>query len=67
MPYNIEKFRLVRHGTEGTTAHCRMCDFSLDSCKDKNVSSRAKLHAFKNKHTVDIYRESHSEYTCYVK
>jgi hypothetical protein len=65
--YDIKTFRSVRHGVVGTTAYCRHCDFSLDSCKDKNVVGRARVHAFKTKHTVDIYRESQTEYTCYHK
>lgn len=67
MSYNIEKFRLVKHGTSGITAYCRMCNFSLDDCKDKSVIKRAREHAFNNKHTVDIYRETHTEYTCHQK
>lgn len=67
MPYDIQKFRLVNCGTSGRTAYCRHCKFSLDDCKDKNVVQRAKKHAYDNKHTVDIYCEKHTQYTCYVK
>ena len=67
MAYDINKFRSIRHGVSGITAYCRNCNFSLDSCKDKNVAVKAKQHAISTLHTVDIYRENHTELTCFVK
>ena len=67
MAYDINKFRSIRHGVKDITAYCRQCKFSLDSCNDKNVASKAKYHATSTLHTVDVYRENHTELTCFVK
>ena len=67
MAYDITKFRSIRHGVKEITAYCRQCNFSLDSCKDKDVADKARDHSRKTLHTVDVYRENHTELTCFVK
>ena len=61
MPYDINKFRTVKHGLDEVSAHCRHCDFH-----SQNAESASK-HAKKTLHTVDVYRTHHVEYTSHVK
>lgn len=64
MPYDIKKFRTVKHGIDATDAHCRHCKFSEF---EGDVSAKARRHAKKTLHTVDVYRSHHVEYTSHVK
>jgi len=57
--------RTIRHGVSDVDCHCRACNFS-DSGKE-NVARKAKYHAQKTGHTIDIYREHWTEITFYKK
>lgn len=61
--YDNKYFRLVKHGVQDINAYCRHCNWS-----DHNLSAvnMARKHAKENLHTVDIYRENHTEYTSYI-
>lgn len=64
MSYDIDNFRAVRHGLDDESFHCRQCESS-----DAGVGSakKGRVHAKKTQHTVDVYREHWTEYTCYKK
>jgi len=62
MPYDIKKFRSIKHGLSETNAYCRHCKWSE---REGNVALKAKVHAKKNLHTVDVYRKHHTEYTSF--
>jgi len=64
MVYDIKKFRSVKHGQSDISAHCRMCSWS---CFESTTLSKARSHAKKYVHTVDVYREHHTEFTSYYK
>jgi len=64
MAYDIKHFRHVKHGQSDINAHCRHCNWYE---YDGDVASKARRHARKELHTVDVYRENHTEYTSYVK
>ena len=65
MPYDISKFRSIRHGVDGCDAYCRHCKESWYG--SENEIKKAIIHAKKTGHTVDVHREHWTEYTCYVK
>jgi hypothetical protein len=62
--YDLKAFRTVRHGESDKSAHCRMCK---ESRYDGDVQGWVRDHARKTLHTVDFYRENHTEYTCHIK
>ena len=64
MAYDIAAFRLVKHGIDGVTAHCRHCKWRTF---DGEVKAKARRHAKKELHTVDVYQTNWTEYTSYVK
>ena len=64
--YDIKTFRAVKHGTTESSAYCRKCDWNYDE-GDKVASIKGRQHAAKTMHTVDVYRETHTEFTSYVK
>ena len=64
MGYDVKKFRSVKHGMSDISAYCRHCGWS---CFDSKSAEKARHHARANLHTVDVYREHHTEYTCHVK
>lgn len=64
MSYDLKAFRTVRHGESDTNAYCRHCK---EGWHDGDVQGKARDHARKTLHTVDFYRENHTEYTCHVK
>lgn len=64
MPYDIQKFRTVKHGVKDETADCRHCEFSE---YDDGAAKKGYRHAKQTAHTVDVFREHHVEYTSYVK
>lgn len=56
--------RTVQHGRSDSNFHCRNCgenDFTGDCL------AKAKRHAVKTGHTVDVYYETHREVTYYDK
>ena len=57
--------RTIRHGLEEVSCFCRVCKYS-DFGKEE-VAKRARYHAKKTGHTVDIYRENWTEITFYKK
>lgn len=61
--YDINNFRFVKHGIIDIRARCRHCEWK--SYK-KNAAISGKRHAARTLHTVDIFRENHTEYTSYV-
>jgi len=61
--YDIAYLRTVKHGVEDENAYCRHCD---ESWHGKSITKKARSHATKTLHTVDIYRENHIEITSYV-
>lgn len=69
MAYDKKAFRTVKHKPEGATATCRNCKWETHHYETsiKNVSTRARYHAQKTLHTVDVYTENWKEYTSYVK
>ena len=54
--------RLIKHGVDSETVHCRICIFSGDG-----TMKIAKKHAQETGHTVDLYREHWIELTYYKK
>jgi len=62
--YDIKKFRSIKHGQSDINAHCRHCDWS---CYGSKTLGKARYHATNKLHTVDIYREHHTELTSYFK
>lgn len=64
MAYDIKKFRSVKHGLSDINAYCRHCNWSSHAFS--STVNQAKYHAKKNLHTVDVYRERHTEYTSFV-
>ena len=68
MSYDIKAFRTIRAKTEKESAYCRHCDWQTNDClESKGVKSRARYHAKINLHTVDVYSDMRTEYTCHVK
>lgn len=69
MAYDITKLRSISHGCEEMNAYCRQCDFSIHGGKKdlSLVAIKARNHAKSTLHTVDVYRENHTELTCFVK
>lgn len=68
--YDLGSFRLVKHGAEDINASCRQCKWEANCLNTKNlnnVSKKAAEHCRQTLHTVDVYRENHTEYTCYVR
>lgn len=57
--------RTIRHGLDDVDAHCRICTFSVYGKSE--VSKKAKVHAQKTGHTIDIYRTHWTELTYYKK
>ena len=57
--------RTIRHGLEEISIQCRVCGYSDTS--EKDISKKAREHAKKTGHTVDIYRENWTEITFYKK
>ena len=64
MSYDTKHFRTIRHGQSDMSAHCRQCS---DHKFDGDVRGWAKDHSLKTLHTVDVYLETTTEYTCYHK
>lgn len=64
MPYDLKYFRTIRHGEEEVNAYCRKCN---ESKHYGDVKGWAKDHSRKTTHTVDVYQENHTEYTCHFK
>lgn len=64
MSYDITAFRTTKHGLSDVNAYCRQCGWISN---DTNTREKARNHAKKTLHTVDVYRETWTEYTSYVK
>lgn len=56
--------RVIKHGIDDETCHCRICNFS--DC-GKNMLIKAKRHAQQTGHTIDVYCETWKEITYYKK
>lgn len=65
MSYDIKAYRTVKHGIESSSAYCRQCKWSMHD-NEGNVPQSARDHCKAHLHTVDIYRENHTEVTCHV-
>lgn len=66
--YDAGSFRSVRHGCSDANAYCRHCKWSTSECLDgKGVANRARYHAKTTLHTVDVYRENHTEFTSWKR
>ena len=63
------EMRVIYHKMDDASAYCRICSFSMDNIdgKDAYIITKAKEHARKTGHTVDIYREHWTEITYYNK
>lgn len=55
MAYDIKHFRHVKHGQSDINAHCRHCNWTE---YDGDVASKARRHAQKELHTVDVYQKT---------
>lgn len=56
------RMRIIQHGRSDETCYCRICDFNEYAGK---VLQKAKRHAEKTGHTIDVYYESWREITYY--
>ena len=65
--YDLAAFRKVVHGNSDCNAYCRHCSQSWHATDTRNVKEKARDHARKTLHTVDVYNENHTQYTSYVK